>query len=243
MTTRIAMWSGPRNISTAMMRSFENRIDFDVSDEPLYGAFLKRTGIDHPMADEVMADMECEYDTVIAALTGPAPGGKPYWYQKHMPHHIQEGDDLSWMTNMRHAFLIRRPEEMIFSYAKERSDPQPSDFGLDGEWEIFQRIQKVTGETPPVVDAKDVLQAPTAMLQKLCKALRIGFDPAMLSWPVGIRDTDGIWGAVWYKKVQSSTGFAPYVEKDITLPPELARVAQACRPAYDALWAHRLIPD
>ena len=243
MTIRIAMWSGPRNISTAMMRSFENRADFAVSDEPLYGSFLKRTGIDHPMADEVIADMDCDYQSVVEALNGPAPDDKPCWYQKHMPHHMKDDDDLAWMAEMRHAFLIRRPEEMIFSYAKERPNLAPSDFGLDGEWEIFQRIRAATGKVPPVVDAKDVLSDPKGMLSKLCAALDIPFDEAMLSWPAGIRPSDGIWGAVWYKSVQSSTGFKPYTEREITLEPPLEEVAKACRPAYEALSKYRLLPD
>lgn len=242
MTLHIAMWSGPRNISTAMMRSFENRADFAVSDEPLYGAFLQRTGIDHPMAQDVIADMDCDYHAVIAALTGSAPGDAPMWYQKHMPHHILADDSLGWMAEMRHAFLIRRPEEMIASYAKERPNLEPSDFGLDAQWEIFQRIRAATGKTPPVIDAKDVLQDPEGMLKKLCHALEISFDPAMLSWPAGMRDSDGIWGAVWYGKVQSSTGFAPYIERDIVLPPHLDAVARACGPAYEALREYRLSP-
>lgn len=246
MTRRIAMWSGPRNISTAMMRSFENRSDCVVSDEPFYGSYLQRTGIDHPMAAEIIADMDCDYASVARAMTGPAPGkaaqgGAAVWYQKHMSHHMLPGDDLSWCDSVTHCFLIRDPASMVASYAKKRAQPVPDDFGLDRECELFDAVRERTGQTPPVLDAADVLRDPRRALTALCQAIGIAFDDAMLSWPRGRRDSDGIWAEVWYHAVEDSTGFKPYNPPETQLSASLQAVADACQPAYDRMAAHRLL--
>lgn len=240
---RIAMWSGPRNISTAMMRSFENRSDCAVSDEPFYGAYLTRTGLDHPMAAEIMADMDCDFGRVATALQGPVPGGMSVWYQKHMSQHILPGDDLSWSDGMAHCFLIRNPDEMVASYAEKRGDPVPEDFGLDRECDLFDAVRERTGRTPPVLDAADVLRDPRKALTALCSALSIPFEGAMLAWPPGRRDSDGIWAPVWYARVETSTGFAPYAPKPVALSPSLKAVADACRPAYERMAMHRLLGE
>lgn len=237
---RIAMWSGPRNISTAMMRSFENRADCTVSDEPFYGAYLQRTGLDHPMADAVIADMECDYGTIAQSLLGTVPGGTPLWYQKHMSHHMLADDDLSWTQEVVNCFLIRRPEEMIASYAQKRENPTRDDFGVDRQAELFDLIRAETGRVPPVLDAADILRDPAAALKSLCAAIGIPFDAAMLSWPAGRRDSDGIWAKVWYTNVISSTGFRPYSDPNLNLRDDLRELAEACRPAYDHMAAYRL---
>lgn len=240
---RIAMWSGPRNISTAMMRSFENRADCAVSDEPFYGSYLTRTGLDHPMAVEIMADMDCDFESLAAALQGAAPGGAPVWYQKHMSQHMLPGDDLSWSDRMVHCFLIREPEEMVASYAAKREDAVAADFGFERQWELFEHVRDRIGCIPPVLDAADVLRDPRRALTALCQAIGIPFDPAMLSWPAGQRKSDGIWAAVWYQAVERSTGFRPYDKKEIVLPPRLQAVASSCRPAYDRMAEHRLLKE
>ncbi|MDW3207265.1 MAG: HAD family hydrolase [Alphaproteobacteria bacterium] len=238
---RIAMWSGPRNISTAMMRSFENRADCAVSDEPFYGCYLKRTGIDHPMAAQVIAAMDCDFDSVAGTLQGTAPGGAPIWYQKHMSHHMLPDDDLSWSDGMAHCFLIRQPEAMVASYAKKRETPVPADFGFDRQCELFELVADRTGTPPPVLDAADVLRDPRGALTALCAAVGIAFDEAMLSWPPGRRDSDGVWADVWYANVEASTGFLPYDPSPVDLSPALRDVANACRPAYERMAAHRLV--
>jgi hypothetical protein len=235
------MWSGPRNISTAMMRSFENRPDCAVSDEPFYGAYLARTGIDHPMAVEIMAEMDCDYAAVAAGMTGPVPGGKAVWYQKQMSHHMLPGDDLGWFGGVRHAFLIRAPEAMVASYAKKRAQPVAADFGFERLAELFEIVRDRTGTVPPVLDAADVLRDPREALTALCDALAIPFDEAMLSWPAGRRESDGVWAPVWYQAVEASTGFRAYGPPPETLAPDLAAIAEECRPAYDRLAAHRLL--
>lgn len=240
-TVRIAMWSGPRNISTAMMRSFENRVDCTVSDEPFYGAYLQRTGLDHPLADAVIADMECDYATVAKQLLANPPGAATIWYQKHMSHHMLPQDDLSWTRGVVNCFLIRRPEEMIASYAQKRSNPTREDFGVDRQAELFDLIRDETGKTPPVLDTADILRDPKAALTALCTAIGIGFDPGMLSWPLGKRDSDGVWADVWYGNVMASTGFKPYSEGQTALSEDLKALAEACRPAYEHMASHRLM--
>ena len=240
MTIRIAMWSGPRNLSTAMMRSFGSRPDTFVSDEPFYGCFLKTTGADHPMRREVIAAMHCDWHGVIAALSADNPGKSPIWYQKHMWHQMVGPigyDDFSGFT---HAFLIREPDRMIASYLRKRESAQFDDFGLERQAEFFEREADRLGRAPPVVDAEDVLTAPAGVLSRLCEALKIPWDPSMLSWAQGRRATDGPWAPHWYGAVERSTGFAPPETNPVTLPAEARRLAERCRPYYDRLARYRL---
>ncbi len=157
MTLRIAMWSGPRNLSTAMMRSFGSRADTFVSDEPFYGCFLKESGADHPMREEVIAAMDCDWASVMAALGGSPPNGSPVWYQKHMWHHMVGPIGYDDFEGLTHAFLIRSPEQMIASYLRKRETAAFEDFGLGRQAEFFEREADRLGHAPPVVDANDVL--------------------------------------------------------------------------------------
>jgi hypothetical protein len=234
------MWSGPRNLSTAMMRSFDSRADTFVSDEPFYGCFLKDTGADHPMRDEVMAAMDCDWDSVAASLKGPAPDGSPIWYQKHMWHHMVGPLGYDAFAGFTHAFLIRRPEPMIASYLRKRECARFEDFGLERQAEFFDREAERLGHAPPVVDADDVLANPAAVLSRLCAALGIGWEPAMLAWPPGPRDTDGPWAPHWYGAVEKSTGFGPPQGRPPDLPDDGCRLADRCRPFYERLAQHRL---
>ena len=234
------MWSGPRNLSTAMMRSFGNRADTYVSDEPFYGAFLKASGADHPMRDPVIAAMDCDWGSVIRTLSGPAPGGAPVWYQKHMWHHMVGPvghDDFAGFT---HAFLIRDPEHMIASYLRKREAAAFEDFGLERQAEFFEREADRLGHAPPVIDATDVLENPEGVLSALCDRLGLSWDPAMLSWPPGCRETDGVWAPHWYGAVEASTGFGPPDHAPVELPDEARRLADRCRPFYERLAAHRI---
>jgi hypothetical protein len=239
MTLRIAMWSGPRNLSTAMMRSFGNRADTSVSDEPFYGAFLKTSGADHPMREAVIAAMDCDWHSVARALAGPAPEGRPIWYQKHMWHHMVGPIGHADFAGFTHAFLIRDPAGMIASYLRKREAAAFEDFGLDRQAEFFAREADRLGAPPPVVDANDVLGDPRRTLSALCARLGIPFDPAMQSWPPGRRATDGPWATHWYQAVEASTGFGP-PDRPAALPDEARRLAERCRPFYELLAAHRI---
>lgn len=240
MTVRIAMWSGPRNLSTAMMRSFGSRADTFVSDEPFYGAYLKHTGDPQPMMDAVMASMDCDWHSVARTLEGPAPDGSPLWYQKHMAHHMEGPIDISDLAGMRHAFLIRDPIRVAASYADKRTDIRPDHLGVTRQREFFERVADRDGVARPVIDSADILADPPATLAKLCAALGISWHPAMLTWAAGPHRQDGVWGAHWYDKVNTSTGFGPPPGRLPDLAPDYARVAEACRADYEALSAHAL---
>jgi len=239
-TLRIAMWSGPRNLSTALMRSFGNRADTHVSDEPFYGAFLKTSGADHPMREAVIAAMDCDWASVARTLSGPAPGGAPVWYQKHMWHHMVGPVGYDDFAGFTHAFLIREPERMIASYLRKRETAAFEDFGLERQAEFFEREADRLGKAPPVVDANDVLRNPEATLTALCERLFIPFDRAMLHWPPGRRATDGPWAPHWYQRVEASTGFGPPEDDPVDLPTEAHRLADRCWPHYERLAVFRI---
>jgi hypothetical protein len=232
------MWSGPRTVSTALMRSFENRPDAEVVDEPLYAYYLARTGIDHPGRDAIIASMPADWRVVLEGLTSlRLPPGRTVYYQKHMTHHLLPEVDRSALAGLRHAFLIRDPRRLLASYARVRSRPVLADLGLAQQAEIFRAFGG------PVIDSADLLRDPLAALEALCDALGIGFDPAMLSWPAGPRPTDGVWAKYWYDSVWRSTGFGPYRPPvDDGLPAELEPLAAQCQPYYEELAARRLRP-
>jgi len=236
------MWSGPRNISTAMMRSWGNRPDTFVCDEPLYAHYLHTTGLDHPGAEEVIADGETDWQKVTNWLTGPIPEGKAIFYQKHMTHHLLPHRERDWLGALTHCFLIRHPGEVITSYLKKSHDPTTEDLGFVQQAEIYDWVQARTGAPPPVLDARDVLNHPEAMLRKLCAALGVEFTPAMLSWEPGLRATDGIWAKHWYPEVETSTGFRPPRAEIAPVPERLRGVYQQCLKVYERLHAHRLLP-
>lgn len=234
------MWSGPRNLSTAMMRSFENRADTFVSDEPYYGAFLKTSGADHPLREAVIAAMDCDWQRIAGTLAGPVPDGSPIWYQKHMWHHMVGPVGYDDFAGFTHAFLIREPERMIASYLRKREAAAFEDFALDRQAEFFEREAERLGAAPPVVDANDVLRDPERVLRALCAALAIAWDPAMLAWPAGRRAGDGPWAPHWYAAVEASTGFGPPEEGPVDLPDDGRALADKCRPYYDRLAAHKV---
>lgn len=204
---RIAMWSGPRNLSTALMYAFASRADCAVADEPFYAAYLAETGADHPMAAEIMAAGETDPARVAADLAGPVPGGRAVHYLKLMTHHMRPGWPEGWMDGMRHVFLLRHPARVIASYAAKREDPSLGDLGFEAQARLFERA-RAAGPPPLVVQAEDIRADPEGMLRALCAGLGIGFDPAMLRWPAGGRPEDGVWAAHWYGAVHRSTGFA-----------------------------------
>jgi hypothetical protein len=237
---RIAMWSGPRNISTAMMRAWGNRADTFVIDEPFYAYYLKETGKEHPGAEQVIGAGETDWRKVIAQLTGPIPSGKRIFFQKQMAHHLLPGVDREWLGAITNCFLIRDPREVIASYLKKREDPTLQDLGFTQQVGIFDYVHTRTKSIPPVVDARDVLENPERMLRLLCRAVGVGFSESMLSWPPGLRETDGIWAKHWYGEVAKTTAFQPYRPSHAKMPAHLQEIHDRCRECYERLYKYRL---
>ena len=237
------MWSGPRNLSTAMMRSFSSRSDTCVSDEPFYGAYLRATGDPQPMADAVMASMDCDWLSVARTMRGASPDGSPIWYQKHMSHHMKGPVSIADFPEARHAFLIRDPRRVAASYAAKRSAIRAEHLGTARQLAYFRQVMDRQGHVPPVVDSDDVLRDPAVVLQRLCAALGLSWEPAMLGWAPGPLPSDGVWGEHWYDKVNASTGFGAPPEALPPLAPAYADVAAECMDDYLALRAHAIVPD
>jgi hypothetical protein len=236
---RVAVWSGPRNISTALMRAFENRPDTVVVDEPLYAAYLARTGIDHPARGTVIASQPTDLNTAIAGLTAPLPAGRRVHYAKHMAHHVSPDMDLCWTLGFRNVLLIRDPVEVVDSYVRAREACEPDDIGLPQQGWLIELWDSEKLEVP-IIDAGDFLRAPEAHLCWLCDWLGIPFTNRMLSWPPGPRPSDGVWAPHWYASVWASTGFEPWRPRETNLSAHDAAVAEACRPIYDALHRRRV---
>jgi hypothetical protein len=238
---RIAMWSGPRNISTAMMRSWGNRPDTVVCDEPFYAHYLQKTGREHPGAAEVIASGEKDWRTVVKRLTGDVANGKFIFYQKQMTHHLLPEIERDWLGAVTNCFLIRDPADVIVSYIKKNNDPTVEDLGFLQQVEIFDWVRAHTGTIPPVIDARDVLEEPEGILRLLCDSAGVAFSDAMLSWPPGLRETDGIWAKHWYGEVAVSTAFRkPSTSVTEPVPERLRGVYERCRECYDRIDQYRL---
>lgn len=235
------MWSGPRNISTAMMRSWGNRPDTFVCDEPLYAHYLLTKGItNHPGHEVTIAQHETDWRKVVAWLTGPIPAGKAIFYQKHMAHHVLAGMKLDWIDQLTNCLLIREPREMLTSLLEFLPEPVIEDTGLPHQLWLFEHFRTTQGHTPPILDARDVLENPEQILGGLCDLVGIEFLPSMLSWEPGLRTTDGAWAPFWYDKVAVTTSFGTYRPKDTEIPPHLLPVLEECEAIYHRLYEHRI---
>ena len=234
----IAMWSGPRNLSTAMMRSFGSRADCQVRDEPYYAAYLAVSGLDHPLREAVIQAGLSDPAEVSALCRKPSNG---LVYQKQMTHHMLPGFDRQWIGEVVNVFLIRDPFRVVASYHAKREHPRLADLGFEEQAALFELAGELTGTLPVVIDAAAILADPPGMLQRLCAAIGIAFDPAMLAWKAGPHPDDGVWAPHWYKAVWSSTGFAPPEGGGRPeLPPGLDDVARAAMPYYERLAAQAL---
>ena len=236
---RIAMWSGPRNLSTAMMYSFGNRADTAVWDEPFYAAYLKATGIDHPMRAETLAAGETDPLAVAKSCLGSSPEGKAVFYQKHMTHHMLPDFPLDWLDELANVFLIRRPDRVIASYHAKRENPVLDDIGFRQQAEIYDRVV-ATGQTPVVIDSDDILSAPEAALRALCTAIGLSFSADMLHWPRGGHRADGAWAPHWYGSVWQSAGFAKGVSAPPVLTPAGQKLCKNALPYYQHLAKKKL---
>lgn len=233
---RIAMWSGPRNLSTAMMYSFAARGDCAVVDEPFYAAYLARTGLPHPMRDEILAAQSQDPTEVARGLVGSNPAGKPHFYQKHMCQHMIADIPRDWIGEVANVFLIRHPARVVASFGAKFERPTLSDIGFTQQAELFDHVTTL-GQTPIVIDSADIRRDPATMLERLCAALGLDWTPAMLSWPAGGHADDGVWAAHWYGAVHHSTGFAA-AEGDLpALKPAQQLLCDQAMPAYEKLKA------
>ena len=240
-TIRICLWSGPRNISTATMRSFENRPDCAVWDEPFYGPYLVKTGLDHPGRDTILESVPLDEDDIAARCAGDAPDGSPLFFQKHMCQHMLDDIPRDWMAACRHIFLIRDPAEVCASFAATTGAVTAEDIGQIRQTGLYEDICQRSGHAWPVIEGRDVLAAPEAMLRALCTAIDIPFDVHMLSWPAGKRDTDGVWAPWWYERVEASTGFEAPQPSPHHLPEAARDAVTASRPHYEKMQARKLV--
>ena len=238
MTLRIAMWSGPRNISTAMMRAWENREDCSVIDEPFYACYLTETGAQHPCREAIIASQPTVREVVVGQLNGPVEAD--IFYQKHMTHHMPRGCDLRWTSALCNVFLIRSPEHVIASYLQKMPTVAEADIGIVRQRELFDEITRITGTKPPVIDGRDVLDNPRGLLQQLCRTIGVAWSDNMLSWAQGSRKSDGVWASHWYQSVWASSGFEAYQSKPIELSASARALADAMQPHYEAMARHRL---
>lgn len=231
---RIAMWSGPRNLSTAMMYAFATRADFAVVDEPFYAAYLAKTGLEHPMRDDIIASQPTNPDVVVSNLLGPIPDGKPHFYQKHMSQHMISGMPRDWVTDVTNIFLIRHPARVAASFSEKYDNPTLQDIGFTQQAELFDQLTNA-GARPVVVESADIRRDPERMLKRLCAAIDLPWDPAMLRWPAGGHPDDGVWAAHWYGAVHRSTGFAAAEGPPPQLSGSQQVLADAALPYYEKL--------
>ena len=233
------MWSGPRNISTAMMRSWGNRSDTEVVDEPFYAFYLNKTQSPHPCFEEVLQSQSDNSEQVVNELTKDICNSKVQ-YQKHMTHHMLTGIDLNWVKELQHCFLIRCPAQVVSSYTNSRGVCSVEDIGIKRQFELYQQISHITGQDIPIIDSNDVLKNPEKILKRLCEKLGVAFMPTMLDWPKGSRKSDGVWAKHWYKNVDNSSGFAPYSAKNVQLDDAQLAVVNQVEPFYQQLYAKRI---
>jgi hypothetical protein len=237
---RIAMWSGPRNISTALMRSWESRSDTFVIDEPFYAHYLSVTNVDHPGRDEIVQSGETDQSVVSKGLISDIDDSCSIYFQKHMTHHMIPSVGREWMKDVVNCFLIRDPKDMILSYTKVNSNLSMHLLGLEEQYELFEYVTKINGRAPPVVDSKDILLDPRETLRLLCEKIGVVFSEEMLSWSKGVRDTDGIWAKYWYDNVINSTGFNIYRQKDDDVPSKYLGLYDECIKIYDELAKYKI---
>tara|TARA_A100001011_G_C14220639_1_gene804178 strand:+ start:314 stop:1045 length:732 start_codon:yes stop_codon:yes gene_type:complete len=238
--TYIAMWSGPRNLSTALMRSFENRSDTTVIDEPFYAYFLKQTNLNHPGRDEIISTLDSNWNSIVKKITGPIPRNRSIWYQKHMAQHNLEGCDINWIKSFHNCILIRDPKYVIPSYSKEHSLSDEKLLGYSQQLDLVRILEDSEGVTPPIFDATDILINPEQALKKICISVGISFSYKMLKWPRGKRKSDGIWAKYWYGNVENSSGFKPFQKKNIIIDKEHISLYDNCLVGYNSMYEKRI---
>ena len=215
----VACWSGPRNISTALMRSWSSRSDTFVTDEPFYAYYLSETKLKHPMQMEIINKYSTDYKKIVSYLNSKTPDGKKIWYQKHMAHHILNLNDIEWITNFENCILLRHPKEVISSYSNKNKLNSFEELGYRQQYEIIKLLKK-KNKSFIIIDSSELLQNPAKVLDAWCKKINIKYEQSMLNWEEGNHINDGIWWKSWYDNVIKTTGFQKYKKKDINIESE-----------------------
>lgn len=240
MTLHIALWSGPGRGNTALLRSFASRADTHVSDQPLYGHFLARTGADHPRRDELLAVLPTDWRRVVGTLTGPAPDGSPVWVQKHMAHHVTLDVERGWLRGAKHVFVLEEPRRQVAWLAERLGQVRIEDTGLPHLLELFRWIRRTSGRTPLVVSSEQLFASPMATLASLCSALGLPFERGMLSWPTGVLPFDGPWAPEWYDGASGGYPSLSAADEESPLPPGYEALVRRLAPLHAELDADGL---
>ena len=235
----IACWSGPRNISTALMRSWSSRKDTFVTDEPFYAYYLNETKIRHPMHREIINNYSSDYNQIVNYLINKIPEGKKIWYQKHMAHHILDLSDIEWITNCENCILLRHPKEVISSYISKNNLNSVEELGYPQQYEIINFLKK-KNKSYTIIDSSKLLSNPEKVLLSWCKKINIQYDKSMLKWKKGVHVNDGIWWKCWYDNVIQTTGFQKYIKKDITIEKEYDSIYNESMKYYSYLKEEQL---
>ena len=236
-TLRLCLWSGPRNVSTALMYSFAQREDTRVLDEPLYAHYLRVSGARHPGREEVLAAQESDGARVVREII-LGPCDRPVLFIKLMAHHLVDLD-RSFLDETTNVFLIRHPAEVLTTLINQIPEPSLADTGMATQTGLVENLE-ARGQSPVVLDSREILLDPRGVLAQLCERLGLEFGEEMLSWQAGAREEDGVWAPHWYQNIHRSTGFLPYRPKTEPFPERLQPLLEECRPHYDALFARAL---
>tara|TARA_Y100000768_G_scaffold122575_1_gene90667 strand:+ start:12443 stop:13153 length:711 start_codon:yes stop_codon:yes gene_type:complete len=212
----VSCWSGPRNISTALMRSWSSRKDTFVTDEPFYAYYLKKTNLKHPLYKEIINKYPSNYDEVVNYLINKIPNDKKIWYQKHMAHHIFDFNNIEWLNNCENCILLRHPKEVISSYSKKNKLNSVEELGYPQQYEIIKYLKKIN-KSYVIIDSSALLKNPEKVLSNWCMKINIKFDKSMLTWEKGNYVSDGIWWKSWYDNVIKTTGFKEYEQKNVNI--------------------------
>ena len=232
---RIACWSGPRNISTALMRSWSSRNDSFVSDEPFYAYYLKEQQLKHPMYKEIIKYYPNTYDDVVTSLTSEIPNDKERWYQKHMAHHLIDLNNISWIKNFENCILIRHPKDVINSYIKKNTLNHVDELGYPQQYKIMRYLDSV-GKNFIVIDSNILLNNPEKILSQWCSSMNLEFDISMLRWEKGNHPQDGIWWKHWYDNVITTTHFQKFSSNKYELNKKYKSIYDEALDYYNKLY-------
>ena len=236
---KIAMWSGPRNMSTVLMRSFSSRPDCKVVDEPFYAAYLLATGAKHPLRDSII-ESQSTNAKIISKECIEGNSSKKIEYQKHMTHHMIKAFDRSFIYKLSNVFLIRSPEKVVKSLGLKLQNYQLKDTGFPQQLELFQMIADKQGFAPPVINADDLCNHPKNGLKALCISLGIEYFESMLRWSKGPHENDGVWGQYWYRSVNESTGFEKTNKKILPSTSAEKKLIEKATPSYETISNYKI---